>query len=102
MFVFKILSRMKGLRGTPFDIFGYTAERRRERQLVEDYTQIIDELVVNLDHQNHSLAVQIAEIPEMIRGFGHIKEQHFQNADAKLEALLSVFRDPTQQPAAAE
>ena len=102
MVVFRLLAKLKVLRGTPLDIFSYTAERRRERQLVEDYFETVEELIQRLDHDNHSLAIQIAEIPELIRGYGHIKEQHFQNADAKLEALLSAFRDPTQRPAAAE
>ncbi len=102
MFVFRILSKMKHLRGTPMDIFGYTAERKYERQLSVDYAQTIEELILALDHDNHSLAVQIAEIPEMIRGFGHIKSQHLKEANSKQAELFSMFRNPSQRPAAAE
>ena len=102
MFAFRVLAKLKFLRGTPFDIFGHTAERRRERQLVEDYFETVEELVGRLDHDSHSLAVQIAEIPEFIRGYGHIKELHLRDAEAKKVALLATLRDPNQRPAAAE
>ena len=102
MFAFRVLAKLKFLRGTPFDIFGHTAERRRERQLVEDYFETVEELVGRLDHDSHSLAVQIAEIPEFIRGYGHVKELHLRDAEAKKVALLATLRDPNQRPAAAE
>ena len=102
MVVFRLLAKLKFLRGTPFDIFGYTAERRRERQLVEDYFETVEELLGSLDHDSHSLAVQIAEIPELIRGYGHVKELHLHDAEAKKVALIAILRDPSQRPAAAE
>jgi indolepyruvate ferredoxin oxidoreductase len=99
---FKLLAKLKGLRGGRFDIFGYSAERRMERQLIEDYVALIDELTARLDADNHRLAVQLAEIPEHIRGFGHVKDRHLKEAKAKEATLLAAFRNPAPQASAAE
>ena len=58
--VFKLLAKMKGLRGGAFDIFGYTAERKMERALIDEYFTTVDELLAGLDRDNHALAVEIA------------------------------------------
>jgi len=65
---FKLLAKLRFLRGTALDIFGRTEERRTERQLVADYEKTLDELLAKLSPDNHALAVQIASIPEDIRG----------------------------------
>ena len=90
--VFKLLARLKFLRGTAFDPFGYSAERRPERKLIADYEKTLTELLANLTPENHHLAVGIAAIPEKIRGFGHVKLRHLQAAKADEEALLQQFR----------
>ncbi len=100
---FKVLAKLRGLRGTPFDIFGYTAERRQERALIADYEAMIEELLASLTRQNHDAAVELASIPEHIRGFGHIKERHLAEAKARQGELLSAFRaPPPAQKSAAE
>jgi indolepyruvate ferredoxin oxidoreductase len=91
---FGLLAKFKGLRGGMFDIFGYTAERKMERQLIEDYFKTIDELIAKLDAGNHALAVEIAEIPEHIRGYGHVKEAHLQRARGRWDELLARWRKP--------
>ncbi len=98
---FKLLARLKFLRGGPLDVFGRTAERRTERRLIEDYARQIDEIVTRLTPDNHALAVQIASIPEEIRGFGHVKERHLHAAKAKEAKLLEAFRAPQAARAAA-
>ena len=98
---FKLLARMKGLRGGTFDLFGYTAERRMERALIEEYFTTVGELIAGLDRDNHALAVEIASIPEHIRGFGHVKEQHLAEARAHRDKLLAKWRNPHLQTAAA-
>ena len=55
-----------------------------------------------MDHENHSLAVQLAEIPEEIRGFGHIKEKHIRDAKVHEQKLLGVFHNPDSRRVAAE
>jgi indolepyruvate ferredoxin oxidoreductase len=92
MNVFKVLARLKFLRGTPFDIFGYSAERRTERKLVADYEALLDEIVAKLSSENHAVAVGLAAIPEKIRGFGPVKARHLAVAKADEAALLEQFR----------
>jgi indolepyruvate ferredoxin oxidoreductase len=99
---FGILVRMKSLRGTPFDIFGYTEERRAERRLIEDYVALLAEIMRDLTPENHNLAVQLATVPDQIRGFGHIKEKNTVLAKANEAALLEAFRKPGQFASAAE
>jgi indolepyruvate ferredoxin oxidoreductase len=91
---FKLLLRLKFLRGTAFDPFGYSAERRLERKLIADYEATLDELLAKLDADNHHLAVAIAAIPEKIRGFGHVKARHLAAAKADETTLLDQFRSP--------
>ncbi len=100
--VFRLLARLKFLRGTPFDPFGRTAERRRERRLIEEYERTIDDIIGTLDHDNHALAVQIAELPEHIRGFGHVKERHLAEVEARRAELLAAYRRPADTRSAAE
>jgi indolepyruvate ferredoxin oxidoreductase len=94
MSAFKLLARLRFLRGTAFDIFGYAAERKRERALIAEYEATIDELLGRLSQNNHEIAVAIASIPEHIRGYGHIKDEHLEKAKAEEEALLRAFRSP--------
>jgi indolepyruvate ferredoxin oxidoreductase len=90
--VFRLLARFKGLRGSAFDPFGYSVERRMERKLVADYETTLAELLANLTPANHHLAVGVAAIPEKIRGFGHIKRRTLGAAKADEAVLLDQFR----------
>jgi indolepyruvate ferredoxin oxidoreductase len=98
---FKVLSKLRFLRGSALDVFGYTQERRTERQLIADYEKTVDELLAKLTPENHALAVQIASIPEEIRGFGHVKARHLAAAKAKEAKLLEAWRAPMESRAAA-
>ena len=91
---FGLLARLKGLRGSRFDIFGHTAERRGERHLIADYERTLQELLGSLDAGRLALAVEIASIPEHIRGYGHVKEAHLHDARAREAALLATWRNP--------
>jgi len=99
---FKWLATLKGLRGTAFDPFGYTAERQAERRLITHYEALIVEILTRLDHDNHELAVDIASLPEHIRGFGHVKERHLTEVEEREVALLDAFRRPETALSAAE
>ena len=72
--------------------FGYSLERRTERELIDDYKTMLDEVLANLTPANHHLAVGLAAIPEKIRGFGHVKQRHLATAKADEAALLEQFR----------
>ena len=102
MTAFRLIARLKFLRGSALDIFGMTAERRAERGLVADYERLIDELAAKLDHDNHRLAVALASLPEQIRGYGHIKDANLARAKAREAELLAAFRDPAARSHAAE
>jgi indolepyruvate ferredoxin oxidoreductase len=88
---FKLMAKLRFLRGTAFDIFGRTEERRMERQLIEDYFATIGQLLEKLDAGNVALATEIASIPEHIRGYGHVKEAHLHKAKAREAELLRKF-----------
>jgi indolepyruvate ferredoxin oxidoreductase len=98
---FGLLAKFKFLRGTAFDFFGRTDERKMERQLIVDYENTISELLKSLDNDNHSLAVQIASVPEQIRGYGHIKEEHVAAAKLCEADLMSAWRGESAQNKAA-
>jgi indolepyruvate ferredoxin oxidoreductase len=89
---FRVLAKFKVLRGTVLDIFGYSAERRTERKLIADYEALLDEIIGKLNPDNHPVAVGLANIPEKIRGFGHVKARHLVAAKADEAALLEQFR----------
>ncbi|MEO6657270.1 MAG: DUF6537 domain-containing protein, partial [Arenimonas sp.] len=94
MSAFGVLAKFKGLRGTAFDIFGYTVERKMERQLIGDYEKTLEELMSKVSAENYDLAVDIASIPEHIRGYGHVKHAHFVDAKKREWELLERFRNP--------
>ncbi|MGE3647396.1 MAG: DUF6537 domain-containing protein, partial [Reyranellaceae bacterium] len=99
--MFRVLAGLKGLRGTAFDIFGYTEERRTERRLIGEYMETMSEILGKLDQSNHALALQIAGLPETIRGFGHVKEKNLKKAQEREANLLALFRSPAAPPAMA-
>ena len=84
---FPVLARLKGLRGTALDLFGHTDERRMERALIEAYVETVDRLLAGLSAERLSLAVEIAEVPLEIRGFGHVKAAAAEAAKAREAAL---------------
>jgi indolepyruvate ferredoxin oxidoreductase len=92
LIAFRLLARLKRLRGTAFDIFGRTEERRAERQAIADYTALLDEIAANLTEANHPTAVELAGVPLEIRGFGHVQAANRQRAAAKTASLLARFR----------
>ena len=100
--VFKLLARLRRLRGTPLDVFGYTSERRTERRLIAEYEATLRHLIGGLTPANHATAVEVARLPLKIRGFGHIKDRAVSAAKAEETRLLAVFDQPKQSADAAE
>jgi len=98
MTAFGMLAKLKFLRGTALDIFGYTAERRMERKLIQQYMDTLVNLIPRLDSDNLSRVVAIASIPEDIRGYGHVKDRHLKAAREKEAALLRAFALPDTAP----
>jgi indolepyruvate ferredoxin oxidoreductase len=92
---FRLLARLKFLRGTALDPFGYTAERKAERKLIDDYLAMIEQRIATLKGEQIPLLTRLARLPEMIRGYGHIKEQSIGRSlaeKARLEADLENNR----------
>ena len=89
---FQLLSACKGLRGTPLDIFGFTSERKQERALIADYRGSIEEVLAALAPHNHAAALQLAQVPEQIKGFGHVKERNALAARARWTEAMAAFR----------
>jgi indolepyruvate ferredoxin oxidoreductase len=92
MLPFRLLAKLKFLRGTALDLFGRTEERRMERALIVEYEKTLETLLAGLNRENHALAAEIASLPEMIRGFGHIKAKSVEVARAKQAELLARYR----------
>jgi indolepyruvate ferredoxin oxidoreductase len=93
---FRMLAKLKGLRGSAFDIFGRTEERQGERALIAEYRACIEELLAGLTAQRLTLAAEIARIPEEIRGYGHVRARHLEAARAKWQALMATWRTGAQ------
>jgi indolepyruvate ferredoxin oxidoreductase len=99
---FRILARFRFLRGTPFDPFGHTAERRMERQMIRDYEMTIGDILGSFDGANAATVIELARLPLKVRGFGHVKMANAQNAAEERAVLLELFRsgeDPVPQAA---
>jgi len=93
--VFRVLAKLRRLRGTPFDIFGHGEERRAERRMIAEYETLLGEIVENLTPANHAVAIELAALPLGVRGFGHVKQANLARAKVMQAALISRFRSPT-------
>jgi indolepyruvate ferredoxin oxidoreductase len=89
---FRWLAKLKVLRGTPLDIFGYSAERQGERQLIGEYETLLDEVLPCLEADNYDTAIALAALPEQIRGYGVVKQRHIEHAKQREAELLTAFR----------
>ncbi|MGE4013671.1 MAG: indolepyruvate ferredoxin oxidoreductase family protein, partial [Alphaproteobacteria bacterium] len=102
MSAFRLLGKFKFLRGTMLDPFGHTAERKQERKFIRDYEALMAEIAAKLTPANHAVAVALASIPEDIRGYGHIKDEHVARAKKHEAELLKAFTAPAPVTMAAE
>ena len=99
----RLLARLRFLRGSLFDPFGYTAERRMERRMIRDYEKLIGEILGKLDAANAGVATELARLPLQVRGFGHVKLANAERVAEEREVLLGQFRSGgTPVPKAAE
>jgi indolepyruvate ferredoxin oxidoreductase len=99
---FRGLAALKMLRGTPFDPFGRTEERRTERRLISEYRTCVEEILQGLSNDNLAAALEIASVPEGIRGYGHVKARNLAAVRVRWEQLMQQWRDAAsaaQKPA---
>jgi len=93
----KVLARFRRLRGTALDPFGHTDERKRERRLIEDYLSMLDEFTRTLAPEKLPAAIELARLPEEIRGYGYVKEAAMDKADQRRAALMHQYRNGAEQ-----
>jgi indolepyruvate ferredoxin oxidoreductase len=74
-------------------VFGYSEERKLERALIPEYEALVTGMLPNLTPQNYRTAVELAALPERIRGFGHVKQRHMADVNVERERLLQQFRN---------
>ncbi|MFV8819422.1 indolepyruvate ferredoxin oxidoreductase family protein [Haliea sp. E17] len=90
--VFRLLAKCRGLRGSRLDIFGYTAERRRERSDIADYQALLDSVLGDLRDDNYAIALELAQLPAQLRGFGHVKDRNREQLAQRRDHLLAQLR----------
>jgi indolepyruvate ferredoxin oxidoreductase len=89
----RVLAKLKFLRGTALDVFGKTEERRMERALIVEYEGLVKELIAGLTLPKLALAIELASLPDSMRGYGHVKDNNVQAAKTKWNALLVRWRE---------
>jgi len=94
MVAFRTLAKFRKLRGTLLDPFGYANERKQERKLITDYKNMLEQLLPKLSSANHEYAVELAQVPNDIRGFGPVKEASMLKAKDKEALLIEQFTNP--------
>ena len=87
------------MRGTPWDIFGYGAERRAERALIENYESMLGKILPLINSDNYDTAVELASLPDRIRGFGVVKRASMDEAAILRESLIKKFQGAEELPA---
>ncbi len=87
----KTLAKLKFLRGTPADVFGFATERRAERAMIKEYISLLELISTELTPANHALAVQLTALPDQVRGYGHVKMESIETYNAELEALRELW-----------
>jgi len=85
---FGLLTKLKSLRGTPLDVFGYHQDRKAERELIKDYENLVNDLVAQVNQSNQAIILELFSIPKNIRGFGPVKAQSIINARQCEKELL--------------
>ena len=98
---FRLMAKLKGLRGSALDVFGHTPDRKLDRQLIVEYETLVEELLQRLDAGNHAVAVELASLPEHVRGYGHVKHKHLEVVRQRQAELLARLRKETRAAAAA-
>ena len=88
---FQVLAKLKRLRGTALDIFGYTADRRLERRLIDEYETMLESILPSLSPENLQTATELAQLPDDIRGYAHVKDQSLVDVSARKNELLTAF-----------
>ena len=93
MMTLKLLAKLKFLRGSIFDVFGYSAERKMERSLIKEYETLVPKVLDRLTKENYELCLEILELPLSYKGYGHVKEKNVEKAKLSLKTLLKQLEE---------
>jgi indolepyruvate ferredoxin oxidoreductase len=93
MMSLKLLAKLKFLRGTIFDVFGYSDERKMERSLIKEYEHLVPKVLDRLSKENYQLCLEILELPLSYKGYGHVKEKNVGKAKKRQEKLLKQLEE---------
>jgi indolepyruvate ferredoxin oxidoreductase len=96
--MFRMLAKLRGLRGTPFDIFSYSADRRLERDLIAGYEKDVATVLSLLSPANLDTAIELLSLPDRIRGYGPVKEKAVHDAKARYAQLAADLVNPPPAP----
>jgi indolepyruvate ferredoxin oxidoreductase len=88
---FQVLAKLKRLRGTPLDIFGYTGERKMERGLITEYEALLAQILAGLSANKLDTAVELARLPDGIRGYAYVKDESLVEVSARKTELMAAF-----------
>jgi indolepyruvate ferredoxin oxidoreductase len=97
--LFRLLAKLKFLRGSRWDIFGYGAERRAERELIDQYESMLEKILPDINSNNYDTAVELASITDSIRGFGHVKQASIDTTNSLQDTLMKKFSGAEESPA---
>ena len=95
---FGVLARLRFLRGSALDVFGRTAERRRERADLEQYLALLEQLLPALTDRNYAAALELVRLPARLRGFGHVKDRNRELLTLRRDELLREFHGEAATP----
>jgi len=98
MSVFRVLAKFRFLRGTALDVFGYSADRKLERELIADYEKDVASVLGLLSQATHDTAVELLSLPDRIRGYGPVKEKAVKDAKSRHEQLVADLANPPPAP----
>lgn len=93
---FKVLAKFRRLRGTPFDIFGYSHDRKVERKVLAEYLRILETIKSNLSEEKMPVVLELAKLPESVRGYGPVKDAAVAELESKREELLEALTSEAQ------
>jgi indolepyruvate ferredoxin oxidoreductase len=90
----KLASKFKVLRHTPLNPFSYSAERKEDKELLQQYKTVLNQIISGLTEENKDVALEMARVPEFVRGYGHVRTESVEAAQRRWNTLDNHFKNP--------
>ena len=94
-YALQLLAPFKFLRGSSFDLFGLSGDRKLDRKILADFESDIETVIKNVSHHNFKTAIELLNLPEQIRGYGHVRRQHVDDLYQRRQRLLQQIKGKT-------